>query len=104
MSALEETLVWQVKMAGLPAPDREVVFAPPRKWRADLCWHPYRLIVEVEGGTWIQGRHSRGAGMRKDCEKYNAAALDGWRVLRFTGDMIRDGSALTVVERALGTR
>ena len=39
--------------------------------------------------------------MRKDAEKYNAATLQGWRVLRFTGDMVTDGSAVQVVEEAL---
>jgi len=27
--------------------------------------------------------------------------LQGWRVLRFTGDMVKDGSAIKVVEEAL---
>lgn len=101
MSALEDTLVWQVQAAGLPKPDREVRFAPPRRWRFDLAYPSKRVAIEVEGGTWVNGRHSRGAGMRKDAEKYNAAQLAGWRVYRVTGDMVKDGSALAVVEQAL---
>jgi hypothetical protein len=101
MSGLEDALVFGIKAIGLPYPEREFRFAPPRRWRFDLAWPQRKLSVEVEGGTWVQGRHTRGAGMRGDCEKYNAAVLDGWRVLRFTSDMIRDGSALGIVERAL---
>jgi very-short-patch-repair endonuclease len=101
MSALEETLVLHIRAVGLPAPEREFYFAKPRRWRFDLCWPGRKVAAEIEGGTWVQGRHSRGSGMRKDAEKYNAAALDGWRVLRFTADMIRDGSAISTLERAI---
>lgn len=101
MSALEDTLVLHIRAVGLPAPEREFCFAPPRRWQFDLSWPSRKLAAEVEGGTWIQGRHSRGSGMRKDAEKYNAAALAGWRVLRFTSDMIRDGSAILTLERAI---
>lgn len=101
MSALEDTLVFGIRAVGLPAPEREFYFAKPRRWRFDLCWADRKLAAEVEGGTWVSGRHSRGAGMRKDAEKYNTAVLYGWRVLRFTSDMVRDGSALQVLERAL---
>lgn len=101
MSHLEETLMLHIRAARLPEPVREFVFAPPRKWRADLAWPERRILVEVEGGTFVTGRHSRGAGMRKDAEKYNAAVLLGFRLLRVTADMVRDGAALDVIERAL---
>lgn len=101
MSQLEDTLVFGIRAVGLPAPEREFYFAKPRRWRFDLCWPSRKLAAEVEGGTWVSGRHSRGSGMRKDAEKYNTATLDGWRVLRFTTDMVQDGSAILVLERAL---
>ena len=59
------------------------------------------LAVECEGGTYSKGRHVRGEGFAKDCEKYNVAALLGWRVLRFTGSMIYSGEAVTQIEEAL---
>lgn len=101
MSHLEDALVFGIRALGLPNPEREVVFAPPRRWRFDLAWPSRKLAAEIEGGTWVSGRHSRGAGMRKDAEKYNTAALAGWMVLRFTGDMVTDGTALLVLEKAL---
>jgi hypothetical protein len=90
-----------ITAAGLPAPCREYRFAPPRRWRFDYAWPDYRLALEVEGGTWSGGRHVRGAGYEKDCDKYNTAALLGWTVLRVTSGMVRDGRALALVEQAL---
>jgi hypothetical protein len=58
----------------------------------------------VDGGSWVRGRHSRGKGYEGDCEKANEAAIAGWRVLRVTTDMVKDGRALTTIERALKPR
>jgi hypothetical protein len=58
------------------------------------------LAVEVEGGSWVHGRHVRAKGFAADCEKYNAAVLLGWRILRFTPAMIEAGAALSALERA----
>lgn len=98
---MEQLFDAQVHARFLPMPTPEHRFDSSRRWRFDRAWLNCKLAVEIEGGTWVKGRHSRGAGMRKDAEKYNAAILQGWRVLRFTGDMVKDGSAIQVVERAL---
>lgn len=100
-SHLEEAFAFQLHAARLPAPTRELVFAPPRKWAFDHAWPDRLIAVEIDGGGWVQGRHGRARGMRSDCEKANAAALLGWTVFRFTGDMVKDGSALTTIEQAL---
>ena len=73
-----------------------------RDWRFDFAWPDRGLAVEVEGGTWSGGRHTRGGGFEGDCEKYNAAALLGWKVLRFTGGMVESGLAAATLERAFG--
>jgi hypothetical protein len=59
------------------------------------------LAVEVEGGTWIAGRHTSGSGFAADCEKYNEAIIAGWRILRVTPAMIEGGKALDYIERAI---
>ncbi len=92
-----------LEAAGLPAPIREYRFAPPRRWRFDYAWPAHRLALEVEGGTWSGGRHVRGKGYERDCEKYNAAALLGWKVLLVTTGMIRDGRALALLEEAFSS-
>ena len=90
-----------LRAAGGPQPVREYRFAPPRRWRFDLAWPAHRVAVEVEGGSFVGGRHSRGAGFERDAEKYNEAALEAWLVLRVTPRMVDDGRALRLVERAL---
>jgi hypothetical protein len=55
-----------------------------RDWRFDVAIPEYQIAVELDGGTWIQGRHSRGAGVISDMDKINAATVRGWRVLRYT--------------------
>jgi very-short-patch-repair endonuclease len=104
VSDLERLFDQQVAALYLPTPEPEYRFDASRRWRFDRAWLVSRIAVEIEGGTWIKGRHSRGAGMRADAEKYNAATLQGWRVLRFTGDMVKDGTAILTIERALSSR
>lgn len=101
MSDAERAMSTMLSWAGLQTPVTEFTFAPPRKWRFDFAWPERLLALEVEGGTWVSGRHTRGAGFEADLEKYNEAALAGWKVLRVTPDMIDDGRALAVVVRAL---
>ena len=79
---------------------REHRFDPTRRWRFDFAFDASKVAVEVEGGTWQHGRHVRGSGFEKDCEKYNRAAAMGWTVLRYTTTMlIRDPAA--VVEQVM---
>jgi very-short-patch-repair endonuclease len=68
---------------------REYCFCA-RRWRFDFALPAHKIAVECEGATFIGGRHTRGTGYAKDCEKYNAAACLGWTVLRYTSDMLRD--------------
>lgn len=72
---------------GLRAPETEFKFCE-RRWRFDFAWPAHRVYLEVQGGIWLRdsskkgrGAHSRGARMKKDWEKYNAATCLGWRPL-----------------------
>lgn len=89
-SHLEAAFALIIRAAGLPAPEAEYRFAPRRRFRFDFAWPDYMAAVEIEGGTWSGGRHTRGAGYEADCIKYNIATLKGWRVLRFTSGMLGD--------------
>ena len=101
MSKLEQALLFQIRAYKLEVPEPEYRFHETRKWRFDFAYPERQLAIEVEGGTWSGGRHTRGAGYSKDCEKYNAAQLRGWSVLRFTSDMIKSGKAIDTLKEAL---
>ena len=62
----------------------EYRFHPVRRWRFDHANPEYKVAIEYEGGIWTGGRHTRGTGYKNDCDKYNAAQVLGWRVLRYT--------------------
>lgn len=97
----EDLLLAQIAEASLPKPVREFKFHPDRRWRFDFAYLEIKLAIEVEGGTWSGGRHTRAYGFEGDCVKYNEALLAGWRVLRFTSKMVTDLRAIGFVKRAL---
>ena len=102
-SNLERALAVQMEMVKISDFDMEYKFHPTRRWRFDFCWpqDEIMLAVEVEGGIWTNGRHTRGSGFEKDCEKYNEASLLGYTVIRVTGGHIENGMALNWIERYL---
>jgi hypothetical protein len=89
------------RVLGLSQPVPEYRFAPPRRWRFDYAWVEEKVALEVQGGLFVQGRHSRGAALLKEHEKLNTAAALGWRVMYCTPKQLRDGDALTWVQRAI---
>lgn len=102
-SVLEETLAMQLKALRLDfGMQREVRFAPPRMFRFDFAWERQMVAVEVDGGLYSGGRHTRGSGYEKDCEKGNLALLMGWRVFHFTAKAIKSGTAAQTIAAALG--
>jgi very-short-patch-repair endonuclease len=98
----ERILTAELKRAGITAPEQEVRFHPKRRWRFDLAWPEIKLAVEVEGGVWTNGRHSRGKGFTEDCVKYNSAVELGWRVLRFTTEQVEQGEAVPTIKLVMG--
>jgi len=66
---------------GLPRPVAEHRFHPVRQWRMDFAWSEHRVYLEINGGIWTNGRHSRGAAMLLEWEKINTASGLGWRQL-----------------------
>ena len=98
-----QTIAMLCKANALAVPMFEFRFHPERKWRFDCAWpFLWKIAIEVEGGVFTQGRHTRGKGAVGDMEKYNAAALDGWRILRYTPQQIRSGAWVEDVKVILG--
>ncbi len=83
--------------AGILRPEREYRFDAERQWRFDYAWPERRIALEVEGGVWTQGRHTRGKGFLEDMKKYNRAAMLGWRVVRCVPDTLTSGETIQML-------
>lgn len=94
-------LLWQLAAVGFAGWHAEHRFHPSRKWRLDAAHKAMKIAVEVEGGVFTNGRHTRSTGFLKDMEKYNELAIAGWRLLRVTPQQVKSGEALALIERAM---
>ncbi len=99
-----EVFLRALEVRGLPRPEREWKFDAKRRWRFDYAWPEKMVALEVEGGVWTGGRHTRGAGFLKDIEKYNRAAVLGWRLLRVTPDKLVSFGTFEMLREILGLR
>lgn len=89
--------------AGHPLPKFEFRFCPPRRFAFDVAWPAERVALEFEGGLYGKGKpcpvcdrkpvagHSSIERIKSDIEKYNLAAVGGWRLLRCTPDQAGSG-------------
>lgn len=98
-----KSFLLSIRQLKLPEPVQEYRFDKTRRWRFDYAWPDLMIAMEQEGGIWTQGRHTRGSGYVKDMEKYNAAAIQGWRVLRVTVQQVENGEAAELVGQLLAT-
>ena len=97
----EERLALQLRIAGIPF-TREHRFCE-RRWKFDFAL-PGTLAVEIEGGAWSGGRHTRSKGFIADMSKYNHAAALGWVVLRFTPQQVKSGQAISEITNHFQTK
>lgn len=77
---------------------REFRFDKTRRWRADFASESARVLIEVEGGVWRGGRHTNPQGFINDAEKYLAATLQGWSVIRLVGKQLNPATLRQVVD------
>lgn len=80
---------------------KEFRFHPTRRWRFDYAIPEYKIALEVEGGVWTQGRHTRPQGFLGDVDKYNAATVMGWRVLRTVPDELISAKTLKMIQETI---
>ena len=99
-SELEAVFRLQIEDTRLSTPVTEYRFHLKRKWRFDFAWPDQKLAVEIEGGTFKKSRHTSGPGFHNDCEKYNAAVLEGWKVFRFDSRMVNSLEAIRTITDA----
>ena len=93
-SHLEESLARQLVAAKMPAFEREFRFYRNRRWRLDFAWPLFKIAIEVQGGLWVNGGHSRGSGVTKDLEKKQQALRMGWIIYEASGAMIESGQVI----------
>jgi very-short-patch-repair endonuclease len=61
-----------------------------RKFRFDCANPILKIAIEIEGGIWLpKGGHNTGMAMERDMEKYNLATVEGWKVLRYSPQTLR---------------
>ena len=117
-----DLLAFHIRARGLAPPAREYHFAAVsvggmgkglrerlrrarlHDWRFDFAWPGALLAVEMDGGGFVGGRHGRGVGIEKDCEKYSSAAVLGWRLIRCTPRQVKSGQAIEWITAALNWR
>jgi len=110
MSQLSNELFAKLEKGGVPAPEFEYAFAPTvdgksvRRWKFDAAWPDHMVAVEVDGGTFAGGRHTRGQGHAQDAVKRNVAQCLGWTVIVLTGRDKFKGRAARAVQAAFGDR
>lgn len=76
----------------------EFQFHDTRKWRFDYVIPNQSpsaptVAIEIDGGVWTQGRHTRGQGYLGDLEKFREAAAMGYAVYRFSTQEVLNGKA-----------
>lgn len=99
---VELVLETHLREIGLPDFQRELAFcAPERLWRFDYVIGRLKLAIEIEGGIFTSGRHTRGSGFQEDLDKYNAATSRGWRVFRFSTEDVLSGREIETLRNFL---
>jgi len=66
----------------------EVKLIPKRRFRYDYVHYDSKVVIEVNGGNWTHGRHTRPANLLSEYEKLNLAQNLGFNVFILTGEMI----------------
>ncbi len=66
------------------------------KFEIDFAWPEILVAVEIDGGTFTRGKHTRGTGYDIDCQKRNRLTSDGWRVLVFTTTDLKKRSRIVL--------
>jgi len=100
----EELMALHIKLDGLPQPEREYRFHLARQWRFDFAYPKLKVAIEVDGGVYTKGRHTRGAGFEDDCEKMAWAAILGWFVIRVSTGQVKKGIAIDMLTKLLISR
>jgi very-short-patch-repair endonuclease len=104
-SKAEDKLFAQIADSGtIPVPERQYKALEKRRFKWDFAWIEQKLLVEIQGGTWVKAQfgHTSGVGYRRDCFKNDLATAVGWNVMQFTTDMVDYKEALQLLQVFFG--
>jgi len=71
--------------------ETQVKLVPDRKWRWDFV--VLQWAIEIQGAVFTTGKHTRGLGYTRDCEKMRAAVTAGYYPVYFTSQEVLKGVA-----------
>jgi hypothetical protein len=73
-------------------------------WIFDFSIVGAHLLVEIDGGIWRAGggAHSHPLDLTRNMHKRNDAALAGYRVVAFTPEEVKSGTAIAFVRKMVG--
>ena len=76
-------------------------FMVDRKFEFDFAFPTIKLAIEVQGGIWIVGGHTKGVGIKQDHDKNQNACALGWQMLYCCPDDIKKGIAISFIEKTI---
>jgi len=68
-----------------------------KRYRADFAHPQSKCLIEIQGGTYMRGRHVTGSGYERDARKYNLAMLSGWKVFLLTSATAKDHAWIEMI-------
>jgi hypothetical protein len=68
----------------------EVKLIPQRRFRFDFVHLNSKTAIELNGGNFINGRHTRPVALNNEYEKMNLALLNGYRVFILSSQMVNE--------------
>ena len=71
-----------------------------KRYRADFALPEARSLIEIQGGTYMRGRHVSGSGYDRDARKYNLAMISGWKVYLLTSTTATDAIWIEKIGKA----
>lgn len=76
----------------------EYKFDKQRRYRSDIMVPDLRLAIEIDGGIYkSRSGHSSISGLIRDINKNNYYCMNKIFCLRFTYDMVYDGTAAPII-------
>ena len=55
----------EIQLSHMPGYNKEFSFHPERRWRFDYAWPALKVALEIHGGVFTNGRHTRGKGFTR---------------------------------------